>query len=252
VSEPCTEDTCSLDLDIADGKLVGNVNLAPNGGLQCSPGQGVGVRLDPNACNGLTLGPQGFRYNEHDARTVLAGGVSPAPGIIGVSSGFVGILVNIDQFFAAYAGTGGAPANATPQIEVTTRTTASLTNTTCRQMRCQVEYSIIPRRQLSNGWELAIGAYQNRTWPAGGFSQETPFVQFDHRGNPFGNNRWLAGGFTPRTYTLYGVVLAPGQTLTAQASGSVAVVGPGQTTSVGNVAEFRFGVGLALQGWTIQ
>jgi len=293
---PCVEDSCSLDLEITgDNKLTGAVILDPDGGLVCTPNEGVGinlggagcgisavinganqldlgldydtargldcdgnglyVKLNPSACNAIGHTASGLYAADHQAAYVSANSGSPAPGVVGASdAGFSTTVVDIDAFFAAYRGTGGFPANQTPGIEVQQRATASYTNTTCRNMIFRLTYASIPGYRLGNGWDIYHGVYQNRNYPAGGFSQEAPFVEYNHTLSPLapGAGVGIGGDFHPRVYSAGGLPLAPGQTVTAQIAGSLQVAnGPGVVPVGGNTVQWRFGCTVTIEAWTV-
>ena len=288
---PCVEDSCSLDLEITgDNKLTGAVILDPDGGLVCTPNEGVGinlggagcgisavinganqldlgldydtsrgldcdgsglfVKLNPSACNAIGHTASGLYAPDHQHVSLSANAGTAKPGVAGVSGvGFGTTLCNIDTFFAAYRGTGGFPANATPGIETTERASLSYTNDTCRTMLVRLTYSSIPGFNISNGWDIYHGVYQNRNYPVG-FSQEAPFVQYNTALTPFNANGALGISFWPRTYAGT-ITLLPGQNVTAEIAGSLQVAnGPGQVPFGGNSVQWRFGCTLTLEAWT--
>jgi len=288
VEDSCSLDLEITD----ENKLTGAVILDPDGGLVCTQGEGVGinlgsagcgidalidganrlqlgldfdqarglgcdgnglhVKLNPSACNAIGHTASGLYAPDHQYVWLSGGSITPAPGIVGVTGGLLSLGVNIDAFFAAYAGTGGAPPNATPGIEVSTRGTASYTNTTCRTMSMSVSYAVVPFHRQSNGWSIDAGAYQDVNAPSIGFASQAPFVQMNTSLTPFNTNGALGYGYIPRTYGTGGILLFPGQTITARVSCFLGVSnGPGQVPPFGNFTEFRFGASVVLYGETI-
>jgi len=281
---PCVEDSCSLDLEITDeNKLTGDVILDPDGGLVCTPGQGIGILLDssecgieaslsagglalgldydtnrgldcdgsglyvrrhPNACNDLAFDGGQLRVNKYQYRYVSFGTNGGNLGVAGVvNTGFGSFAVDIDAFWAAY---GGAA-----RTDIANNGVGQLTNNTCRRMLVELSYSIIPGYFLGNGWQVWVGAYQDRNYPAGGFSAEAPFVSYNHSLSPFNPNSGLGGDFHPRTYSVGGLILDPGQTITATIGASLQIATPGFGTPVGNTVEWRFGCTGTISAWTI-
>lgn len=58
---PCVNDTCSVVSTVdANGRLNLDARLRADGGLNCVDGQGLGILLDPNAANKLSLSTAGL------------------------------------------------------------------------------------------------------------------------------------------------------------------------------------------------
>lgn len=58
---PCVDDTCSVSAEADDdGHLELSVILDADGGLICTPDQGVGAKIDPSADNNLSVGAAGL------------------------------------------------------------------------------------------------------------------------------------------------------------------------------------------------
>lgn len=281
---PCVEDSCSLDLEInAENKLTGKVILDPDGGLVCTEGDGIGVRLGsagcgihasidgnglnlglnydngrglgcdgsglfvrrhPNACNDLAFDGGQLRVNKYQYRYVsfnTNGGNLAVAGVSNLAFGTIG--VDIDAFWAAYG--------TTARFDIANNGVGQLTNNTCRRMLVEVSYSIVPGYLLGNGWQVWVGAYQDRNYPAGGFSAEAPFVAYDHSLQPLNPGSGLGGDFHPRTYSAGGLILDPGQTITSTIGASLQIAVPGFGTPLGNRVEWRFGCTGRISAWTI-
>jgi hypothetical protein len=221
-------------------------------GLDCD-GNGLYVKLNPSACNAISHTVSGLYSADHDHEYAEASATVADLGVVGVSQGAFGsILCDVDAFFAAYAGTGGFPANQTPGIETSLRAQAQLTNNTCRTMLFRLAYAGIPRISCSNGWTIYNGVYQNRNFPVGGFTQEAPFIEVNTSTSPYNANAAVGYTFPPRIYGAGGLTLFPGQTVTAEVAASLQIAnGPGQVPPGGNSVEWRFGTSVTIEAWTI-
>jgi hypothetical protein len=241
---PCVEDSCSIDLQITNqNKLKGDVILDPNGGLSCGE-SGLYIKIHPSSCNDVFLDNGQLRSNKYQYKHVVFTTNGGNPAIAGlVNQPFGTFSVDVDAFYAAYGNT--------PRTDIAINGVGQLTNDTCRRMLVELSYSIIPGYFLGNGWYVWVGAYQDRNYPAGGFSSEAPFVAYDHTLSPFNPGTGLGGDFHPRTYTMGGLILDPGQTITATIGASLQVVNAGFSTPFGNSVQWRLGCTGTISAWTV-
>lgn len=237
---PCVEDSCSLDLEITGAnKLTGSVILDPNGGLECSAPDGVGVLLDPDACNALSLSAAGLHMPEYDSDFSYVAcntgngttGVTVTPGL--------GSAIDVDAFAGAYG---------TTLTEFTTRVSIIYTNTSCRPVNLRVGYVLgYPQFFLVNGWSFAIGTrneYQG--------VPTVPSVRYDTRSSPF------VGGGSSLDLTMPGIVqeatdtvpVGGVRTATISLFAQAIQVGPASTSGFSNQAQVFFNAGLLIQTWT--
>lgn len=237
---PCADDSCSLHLEINEqNRLTGAVNLDPDGGLVCTPDEGVGVKVNPSPCNSLSLGASGLMVNEHDSEELWV------PNNTGNGSAGVTVNPGLDTTInpATFRATYGSAVR-----EITQRSTILYTNTTCRPVNIRIGYVFgFPRFYLANGWQVAIGT-RNEYQGVSVF----PSVRYDTRSSPFVAGRSL-------DLTMPGSIYEIRDTVPVGGVRSMAIsmfmqiptpAGTGATGGFSNSIQVFFNAGIFLQTWT--
>jgi hypothetical protein len=257
---PCVEDSCSLNLEInSNNQLTGDVNLDPHGGIVCNPGaglavnlgpdgcgvdlsinaanelvadldlrdnslicdsNGLGVRLDPSACNAIENTSSGLIVKDHDSRLISSGNAT-AVGFCATST-----LLGIDIDPLCLRFFGGSAFQ-----QVSGAAVVSYTNTTCRVVNVEYRIGIGPQRYaVSNGWALAIGAHYTITAPAinGGlpYTSSIGFTELDASDSPLVAGQVLRATY-PNHFAYGATFLNPGQSITLSAHAVAAALSQG-------------------------
>ncbi len=242
---PCIANTCSLDLSLDGGNnLVGDVNLDPDGGIQCLGLDGLSVLLDPDACNPLTVGAAGLLAPyDHDS-TLLSEDTTVGNASAGVTIGIGGVSIDADVFAAAYT---------TTLREITTRSSITYTNNTCRTVNFTAQWIMGPQSYaLVNGWWFAVGTRNQIATPHIA-ATVFPSTFYNSSSSPFtGTGTSLGLAMPPAIYEIESY-LAPGEAATATVSlfAQAVTVGPSSTNPFNeNTAGIYFGQRVNFYAWT--